>query len=130
MSFWNVAVEHGKAVKEIDENLASLADDKQIAELLLRRTDAINRRGQLIKAVENAIKVKYQPEIPEMFSAVNRATQSRLVTRTDNPRSTTTGHRWTTGDHGCRKIGLSVTISTVGHRCFTGGFRWNFFSRK
>ena len=60
-------------MKEIDENLASNDDDKQIAELLLRQTDAINRRERLIKAVEDAIKVKYQPQIPEMVSAVNRA---------------------------------------------------------
>ena len=79
LSYWNAAVEHGKTVKEIDENLASNVDDKQIADLLLRRTDAINRRDRLIKAVENAIKVKYQPQIPEMFSAVNRAMQSRWV---------------------------------------------------
>ena len=77
MSYWNAAVEHGKTVKEFDENLASNVDDKQIADLLLRRTDAMNRRDWLIKAVENAI--KYQPQIPEMFSAVNRATQSRWV---------------------------------------------------
>ena len=53
-SYWNAAVEHGKPLKEIDENLASKDDDKQIAELLLRQTDAINRRERLIKAVENA----------------------------------------------------------------------------
>ena len=79
LSYWNAAVEHGKTVKEIDENLASNVNDKQISDLLLRRTDAINRRDRLIKAVENAIKVKYQPQIPEMFSAANKAMQSRLV---------------------------------------------------
>ena len=73
LSYWNAAVEHGKTVKEIDENLASNVDDKQIADLLLRRTDAINKRDQLIKAVENAVKVKYQPWIPEHFSALNKA---------------------------------------------------------
>ena len=79
MSYWNAAVEHGKTVKEIDENLASNVDDKQIADLLLRRTDPINSRDRLNKAVENAIKVKNQPQIPEMFSAVNKAIQSRWV---------------------------------------------------
>ena len=80
LSYWNAAVEHGKTVNEIDENLAaSNGDDKQIADLLLRRTDAINRRDRLIKAVENAIKVKYQPQIPEVFSAANKAIQSQLV---------------------------------------------------
>ena len=78
-SYWNAAVEHGKTVKENDENLASNVDDKQIADLLLRRTDAINRRDRLIKAVENAIKVKYQPQIPEIFSTVNKEIQSQLV---------------------------------------------------
>ena len=78
-SYWNAAVEHGKTVKAIDENLASTDDDKQIAELLLRRTDAINRRKRLIKAVENAIKFKYQPQIPEIFSAVNKEIKSRFV---------------------------------------------------
>ena len=79
LSYWNAAVEHGETVKEIDENLASKVDDKQIADLLLRRTDAINGRDRLIMAVENAIKVKYPPQIPEMFSAVNRAMQRRWV---------------------------------------------------
>ena len=79
LSYWNAAVEHGKTVKEIDENLTSNVDDKQIAALLLRRTDAINRRDRLIKAVENAIKVKYQPQIPEIFSTVNKEMQSRLA---------------------------------------------------
>ena len=78
-SFWNAAVEHGKTVKKIDENLASKDDDKQIAELLLRRRDAMNRRERLIKAVENAIKFKYQPQIPEIFSAVNKEIKSRFV---------------------------------------------------
>ena len=79
LSYWNAAVEHGKTVKEIDENLASNVDDKQIADLLLRRTDAINRRDRLIKAIQNAIKVKYQPQVPEMFSTVIKAMQSRFV---------------------------------------------------
>ena len=79
LSYWNAAVEHGKTVKEIDENLASNVDDKQIADLLLRRTDAKKRRYRLIKAVENAIKVKYHPQIPEIFSKVNKEMQSRLV---------------------------------------------------
>ena len=50
LSYWNAAVEHGKTVKEIDENLTSNVDDKQIADLLLRRTDSMNRRDRLIKA--------------------------------------------------------------------------------
>ena len=62
LSYWNAAVEHGKTVKEIDENLASNGDDKQIADLLLGRTYAKNKRDRFIKAVENAIKVKYQPQ--------------------------------------------------------------------
>ena len=79
LSYWNAAVEHGKTIRGIDENLASNDDNKQIAELLLRRIDAINRRERLIKAIQNAIKVKYQPQVPEMFSTVIRATQSRFV---------------------------------------------------
>ena len=79
LSYWNAAVEHGKTVKEIDENLTSNVDDKQIADLLLRRTDSMNRRDRLVKAVENAIKVKYQPQIPEIFSTVNKEMQSRLA---------------------------------------------------
>ena len=78
LSYWNAAVVHGKTVEEIDENLASNVDDKQIADLLLRRTDAINKRDQLIKAVENAVKVKYQPWIPENFSALNKAKHGQL----------------------------------------------------
>ena len=79
LSHWNASIEHSKTVKEINGNLASDVDDKQIAELLLRRTDAINRRERVIKAVEKAIKVKNQPQIPEMFSAVNKSMQSRLI---------------------------------------------------
>ena len=79
LSYWSAAVQHGKTVKEIDENLISNVDVKQIADLLLRRADAINRRDRLIKAVGNAIKVKYRSKIHEMFSAVNKAMQSRLV---------------------------------------------------
>ena len=65
LSYWNAAVEHGKTIRGIDENLASNDDNKQIAELLLRRIDAINRRERLIKAIQNAIKVKYQPRFPK-----------------------------------------------------------------
>ena len=79
MSYWNAGVEHGKTIRGIDENLASNDDNKQIAELLLRRIDAINRRERLIKAIQNAIKVKYQPQVPEMFSTVINAMQSRFV---------------------------------------------------
>ena len=71
-SYFYAAFEHGKTLEKIDENLASSDNDKQIAELLLRQTDAINRRERLIKAVENAVKLKYQPQIPEVFSAVNK----------------------------------------------------------
>ena len=75
MSYWNAAVELCKTAKGIEENLTSNVDDKQIAELLLRK----KRRDRLFKVVENAIEVKYQPLVPEMFSAVNKAKQSRLV---------------------------------------------------
>ena len=79
LSYWNAAVEHSKTMRGIDENLARNDDNKQIAQLLLRRIDAINRREQLIKAIQNAIKVKYQPQVPEMFSTVIKAMQSRFV---------------------------------------------------
>ena len=79
LSYWNAAVEHGKTIRGIDENLASNDDNKQIAELLLRRIDAINRRERLIEAIQNAIKVKYQSQVPEMFSTVIKAMQSRFV---------------------------------------------------
>ena len=46
---------------------------------MLRRTDAMNWRERLIKAVENAIKFKYQPQIPEIFSAVNKELKSQFV---------------------------------------------------
>ena len=78
LSYWNAAVEHGKSIRGINENLASNDGNKQITKLLLRRIDAINRR-ELIKALQNAIKFKYQPQIPEMFSTVIKAMQSRFV---------------------------------------------------
>ena len=79
LSYWNAAVEHGKTIRGTDESLASNDDNKQIAELLLRRIDAINRRERLIKAIQNAIKVKYQPQVPEMFSTEIKAMQSQFV---------------------------------------------------
>ena len=79
LSYWNAAVGHSKTIRGIDENLASNDDNKQIAELLLRRIDAINRRERLIKAIQNAIKVKYQPQVPEMFSTVIKAMQRQFV---------------------------------------------------
>ena len=79
LSYWKAAVEHGKTIRGFDENLASSHDNKQIAEQLLRRIDAINRQERLIKAIQNAIKVKYQPQIPEMFSTVIKAMQSQFV---------------------------------------------------
>ena len=78
LSYWNAAVEHGKTIREIDENPASNDENKQIAELLLRQIDAIVRPERLIKAIQNAIKLKYQPQIPEMFSTVIKAMQSRF----------------------------------------------------
>ena len=79
LSYWNAACEHGKTIRAIDENLARNDDNKQIAELLLRRIDVINRRERLFKAIQNAIKIKYQPQIPEMFSTVIQAMKSRFV---------------------------------------------------
>ena len=79
LSHWNAAVEHGKTIRAIDENLARNDDNKQIAELLLRRIDVINRRERLFKAIQNAIKIKYQPQIPGMFSTVIQAMKSRFV---------------------------------------------------
>ena len=58
LSYLNAAELPGKTVKAIVENLSSKDDNKQIAELLLRRTDAINRRERLLKAVVNAKKLK------------------------------------------------------------------------
>ena len=79
VSHWNAACEHGKTIRAIDENLTRNDDNKQIAELLLRRIDVINRRERLFKAIQNAIKIKYQPQIPEMFSTVIQAMKSRFV---------------------------------------------------
>ena len=79
LSYWNSAVEHGKTIRGIDENLASNDDNKQIAELLLRRIDVINRRERPIKAIQNAIEVKYQPQVTEMFSTVIKAMKSQFV---------------------------------------------------
>ena len=79
VSHWNAACEHGKTIRAIDENLARNDDNKQIAELLLRRIDVINRRERLFKAIQNAIKIKYQHQIPEMFSTVIQAMKSRFV---------------------------------------------------
>ena len=79
VSYWNAVVEHGKTIRGVHERLTSNDDDKQIAELPLRRSDSINRRERLIKAVKNAVNVKYQPQIPDMFSTVIKAMQSRFV---------------------------------------------------
>ena len=78
-SYWNAAVNQGKTLEEIDENLASNDDNEQIAKLLLRRIDVINRRERLIKAIQNAIKIKNQPQIPEMISTVIQAMKSQFA---------------------------------------------------
>ena len=44
LSHWNAAVERGKTIRAIDEMLARNDDNKQMAELLLRQIDVINRR--------------------------------------------------------------------------------------
>ena len=79
LCYWNAADEHDKTVKEIDKKLASNVEDQQIADLLLRRTGAMNRRDWLVRAVGNAIKLKSLQKIPDMFSAVKKAIQSRIV---------------------------------------------------
>ena len=52
LRYWNAAVEHGKTIRGIDENLASNDENKQIAE----RTDSINRRERLIKAIHGILR--------------------------------------------------------------------------
>ena len=79
LSYWNAACEHSETIRAIDENISRNDDNKLIAELLLRRIDIINRRERLFKAIQNAIKIKYQPQIPEMFSTVIQAMKIRFV---------------------------------------------------
>ena len=78
LSYWNVAVDYGKSIEEIDESLHDDHDDKQIAELLLRRNDTAQKRERLIQAVQSEIKIKYQPQIPEAFAQENREMQSQF----------------------------------------------------
>ena len=65
-------------MEETDENLNNDHDDKQIAELLLRRKDTAQKRERQVQAVQNAMKLEYQPQIPEAFAQENRKMQSRF----------------------------------------------------
>ena len=78
LSYSNAAVDHGKSIEENDENLNDDHDDKQIAELLLLRKDPTQKRERLIQAVQNAMKLKYQPQITKAFAQENRKMQSLL----------------------------------------------------
>ena len=69
VSHWNAAYEHGETIRTIDENLARNDDNKQIAELLLRRIDVINRRERLFKAIQNAIKILVPT--PDILNVLN-----------------------------------------------------------
>ena len=71
--YWNAALDNGRMIKEIDENLARKDDNKEKAELPLGQTDALRSQERLIRAVEKGIKFKYQPQIPKLFSTMNKA---------------------------------------------------------
>ena len=78
LSYWNAAVDHGKTIREIGEKLHDDNDDKPKAELLLRRKNTAQKRERLVQAVQNAMKVKYQPQIPEAFAYENKEMWSRF----------------------------------------------------
>ena len=78
LSYWNAAVVHGETISEIDESLNDDHNDTQIAELLLRRKDIARKRERFIQAVQNSIKLNYQPQIPEAFAYENKEMQSRF----------------------------------------------------
>ena len=65
VSHWNAACEHGKTIRAIDENLARNDDNKQIAELLLRRIDVINRRERLLRLSKMQSKSSTNPRYPK-----------------------------------------------------------------
>ena len=79
LSFWNAAVEHGKTIRGLDENLASNDDNETDSRATVTTSRCHKQARHLIKALQNAIKVKYQPQVPETFSTVNKEIQSRLV---------------------------------------------------
>ena len=49
-----------------------------LADLLLQRRYAIQKRERLIQAIKIGVKLKYQPHIPEAIADRNKAMQSRL----------------------------------------------------
>ena len=73
LSYWNAAVENDTTARGIDENIVSIIDNKQVAELLLLRRSAMNGQDRLMNAIENPIKFKYHSQIPEMFSAAKQS---------------------------------------------------------
>ena len=52
VNFWDTDEMHGRTVKEIEYNRASNDDYKQIVDILLRLTVAINRRERHIETIE------------------------------------------------------------------------------
>ena len=78
MCYWNAAVDHGELITEVDSKLISLHEDKPLADLLLQRRYAIQKRERLIQAIKIGVKIKYQPDIPEAIADRNKAMQSRL----------------------------------------------------
>ena len=75
LRFWIAAVDHGKTIRKIDEKLNDDQSDRQIAELLLRRKNSAQQRERLVQAVQNAVKLKYQSQVPEAFAHVNKEMQ-------------------------------------------------------
>ena len=78
MSYWNAALDQGKLTKEIVEHLFDNHNDEEIAELLLRRNNTTQKQGRIIQAVQNAVKLKYQPQNPGAFAQGKREIQSRF----------------------------------------------------
>ena len=78
LSYCSAAVDHGELVTELDGKLDCMHEDKQLASLLLQRRDAIQKQARLIHAIKLAVKLKYQPQIPQAFTDRNKGKQSRF----------------------------------------------------
>ena len=54
LNYWDTSNVLGETIAEINGKLTQNVDKKQIAELLLRREDAVNRPERLFNAVEQS----------------------------------------------------------------------------
>ena len=72
-------VKHGQSIKEIDESLACNHDEMHLAFIVLQKKDVIQKQERLIQENQNAVKLKYQRQLPEVFGTGKKSMQSTFA---------------------------------------------------